>query len=116
MLARVLTAIPVFVACAALFALMVMTFCDVVLRSVANAPIEAATELTRILMAVVIFSVMPAVSARGDHISVDLTDGLPKRIAVLDAQIANARQHSRFSARLQEMPGIWPITSNDHAD
>ncbi len=47
---------------------------------------------------------------------VDLTDGLPKRIAVLDAQIANARQHSRFSARLQEMPGIWPITSNDHAD
>jgi len=71
-----LTKIPIFVACIALFALMVMTFGDVVSRSVFNAPIEAATELTRILMAIVVFSVMPTISARGKHISVDLTDGL----------------------------------------
>jgi TRAP-type C4-dicarboxylate transport system permease small subunit len=69
-------ALPVFVACLALFALMVMTFCDVVLRSAFNAPIEAASELTRVLMAIIVFSVLPVMSATGGHISVDLTDGL----------------------------------------
>jgi len=65
---------PVYLACVALFSLMVMTFFDVILRSVLNAPIEAATELTRILMAIMVFSVLPVVSGRGEHISVDLTD------------------------------------------
>ncbi|WP_372885825.1 TRAP transporter small permease [Shimia sp.] len=72
---RRLSDIPVLVACAALFLLMVMTFCDVILRSLFNAPIEAATELTRILMAVLVFAVLPVISARADHIAVDLTDG-----------------------------------------
>ncbi len=66
--------IPTVVAAAALFAMMAMTFADVVLRSAFNAPIEAATELTRILMAIVVFSVLPVVSGRGSHISVDLLD------------------------------------------
>ncbi|MEM9048537.1 MAG: TRAP transporter small permease subunit [Pseudomonadota bacterium] len=66
--------LPVALACTALFVLMVMTFSDVVLRSAANAPIEAATEITRILMAIIVFSVMPVISARGGHIAVDLTD------------------------------------------
>ena len=68
--------LPVLLACTALFVLMVMTFFDVILRSAFNAPIEAATEITRILMAIIVFSVLPIVSARGDHISVDLTDAL----------------------------------------
>ncbi len=72
---RRLSNIPVLVACAALFILMVMTFCDVILRSVFNSPIEAATELTRILMAIMVFAVLPVISSRGDHIAVDLTDG-----------------------------------------
>lgn len=72
---RRLSDIPVLLACTALFTLMVMTFCDVILRSVFNSPIEAATELTRILMAIVVFSVLPVVSARANHIAVDLTDG-----------------------------------------
>ncbi len=70
---------PVLLASAALFILMLMTFSDVVLRSVFNAPIEAATELTRILMAIMVFAVMPVVSARREHITVDLTDSLFKR-------------------------------------
>ena len=45
--------------------MMIMTFFDVVLRSTINTPIEAATELTRILMAVVVFSALPVVSGRG---------------------------------------------------
>ena len=75
-LVRRLSGVPVLVACTALFILMVMTFCDVILRSVFNAPIEAATELTRILMAILVFAVLPVMSARGEHIAVDLTDGL----------------------------------------
>ena len=72
--------LPLFVAGLALFFLMVMTFCDVVLRSAFNAPIEAATELTRMAMAVIVFSVMPVMSARGEHISVDLLDGIFARL------------------------------------
>lgn len=75
-LIRHLSSVPVYIACVALFILMVMTFCDVILRSIFNAPIEAATELTRILMAILVFAVLPVMSARGDQIAVDLTDGV----------------------------------------
>ena len=67
--------LPVLLAGFALFILMVMTVCEVILRSLFNSPIEAATELTRILMAIMVFSVLPIISARGEHIAVDLTDG-----------------------------------------
>ncbi|MEQ9695381.1 TRAP transporter small permease subunit [Shimia sp. SDUM112013] len=77
---RRLSTIPVVVACGALFILMVMTFCDVILRSVFNAPIEAATELTRILMAILVFAVLPNISASNGHIAVDLTDGIFARL------------------------------------
>ena len=73
-LARFAAMAPVALAITALFVMMVMTFADVVLRSAFDAPIEAATELTRILMAVVVFSVLPVVSGRGGHIAVDLMD------------------------------------------
>lgn len=73
---QILAKIPVLMASLALFALMVMTFSDVIMRSAFNAPIEAATELTRMLMAIMVFSVMPVMSARGEHIAVDLLDGL----------------------------------------
>ena len=72
--ARRATQLPVLMACAALFTLMIMTFADVILRSAFNAPIEAATELTRMLMAIVVFSVLPVLSVRDGHIVVDLMD------------------------------------------
>lgn len=72
--------LPVVVACIALFILMVMTFCDVILRSVFNSPIEAATELTRILMAILVFSVLPIISVTNGQIAVDLTDGIFHRL------------------------------------
>lgn len=65
---------PTALAVSALFVMMVMTFADVVSRSAFDAPIEAATELTRIFMAIVVFSALPVVSGRGEHISVDLID------------------------------------------
>lgn len=73
---RLSAALPLLLASLAMFALMVLTFSDVVLRSTFNAPIEAATELTRLAMAVVVFAALPILSARGGHISVDLLDGL----------------------------------------
>lgn len=75
-IARLIALVPTAVAVLALFAMMVMTFTDVVLRSAANMPIEAATELTRIMMAVIVFSVLPVISAQNNHIAVDLTDSL----------------------------------------
>ena len=72
---------PVLLAVTALFAMMVMTFFDVVLRSTINTPIEAATELTRILMAIVVFSALPVVSGRAGHISVDVLDWVFSRRA-----------------------------------
>jgi TRAP-type C4-dicarboxylate transport system permease small subunit len=71
-----LAALPVWLACVTLFALMAMTFTDVILRSAFNAPIEAATELTRLFMAIIVFSVLPVISAQGGHIVVDLLDSV----------------------------------------
>ena len=76
------TRLPAYLAALALFALMVMTFADVVLRSVFNAPIEVAADMTRVLMAVMVFSVMPVLSAQGKHISVDLLDGIFERLGI----------------------------------
>ncbi|SDI36816.1 TRAP transporter small permease [Lutimaribacter saemankumensis] len=79
-LAQLAAVLPILVASITLFALMVLTFCDVILRSAFNAPIEAATELTRIAIAVIVFSALPLLSARGQHISVDLLDPLFARM------------------------------------
>lgn len=73
---RRLAPLPSWLAAVALFLLMVMTFCDVILRSAFNSPIAAATELTRIFMAIIVFAALPVISARGGHIAVDLLDGL----------------------------------------
>ncbi|WP_212523558.1 TRAP transporter small permease subunit [Actibacterium sp. MT2.3-13A] len=101
-LARRASLAPVVLAALALFILMVMTFADVMLRSILNAPIEAATELTRILMAVMVFAVMPVISARGDHISVDLTDSIFLRL-----KLHNIRDGLVYIACGVMM--IWPV-------
>lgn len=67
-------ALLIFMASLALFVLMLLMFSDVVLRSVLNTPIEAATELTRLLMAIVVFAVLPVVSTTNGQIAVDLLD------------------------------------------
>jgi len=71
--------LPTWLAATALFVLMGMTFADVILRSVANNPIESATEMTRFLMAIIVFSALPMVSWKGQHIVVDLMDPLFSR-------------------------------------
>jgi TRAP-type C4-dicarboxylate transport system permease small subunit len=68
--------LPTWLAAAVLFVLMGMTFADVILRSVLNDPIEYASELTRLFMAIIVFASLPLVSWRGQHIVVDLMDPL----------------------------------------
>jgi len=75
-LVRRLSQLPLLLASVALFLLMSMTFADVILRSTFNAPIEAATELTRIFMALIVFLIMPIISGTQEHIVVDLADPL----------------------------------------
>lgn len=72
----VVAMLPTWLAAAALFILMCMTFADVILRSTFNAPIEWASELTRIFLAVIVFASLPMVTWRGQHIVVDLMDPL----------------------------------------
>jgi len=81
--------------------MMALTFADVVFRSIFNTPIEAATELIRIAMAVIVFAALPVISWRSEHISVDLLDrffsprmhrirnGLIQRVSVLAERAAS---------------------------
>ena len=80
---KILATIPTVIASLVLFGLMVMTFFDVFFRSAFNNPIEAAPELTRMSVAIIVFSSLPVLSARGGHISVDLLDGLFRRFNLL---------------------------------
>ncbi len=86
---RWLAFLPSVVAAMALFALMVMTFFDVILRSVFNDPVESATEMTRLFMAITVFSSLPVISWRGEHIVVDLLDPFfgPSLARVRDAMV-----------------------------
>lgn len=71
---RLILAMPTWTAAAFLFLLMAMTFTDVILRSAFDNPIESATELTRLFMAIIVFCSLPMVSWKGDNILVDLLD------------------------------------------
>ena len=74
--------LPGLFAALVLFGLMALTALDVLLRSVANAPLPAAPELTRVGLAVLVFCALPLVSAQGRHVTVDLADDwLPGRVS-----------------------------------
>ncbi|HVL57718.1 MAG TPA: TRAP transporter small permease [Burkholderiaceae bacterium] len=54
-----------------LFAMMLLTFVDVILRYFFNAPMKGSFEVTELLMAVLIFCGLPLVSYRGGHVAID---------------------------------------------
>jgi TRAP-type transport system small permease protein len=58
----------------ALFAIMALTFFDVLGRKFASHSITGSLELTELLMVVVIFSALPLVSRRGEHVEFDSLD------------------------------------------
>ena len=58
----------------ALFAIMALTFFDVIGRKLVSNSIPGSLELTELLMVVVIFGALPLVSRRGEHVEFDSLD------------------------------------------
>jgi TRAP-type C4-dicarboxylate transport system permease small subunit len=58
----------------ALFAIMALTFFDVLGRKFLSNSIPGSLELTELLMVVVIFGALPLVSRRGEHVEFDSLD------------------------------------------
>lgn len=58
----------------ALFAIMALTFADVLGRKLAGNSITGSLELTELLMVIVIFGALPLVSERGEHVEFDSLD------------------------------------------
>lgn len=79
-----------YVAAAALFAMMLLTFADVVGRKF-YASIPGSLEVTELLMLVVIFVGLPLASLKGEHVFFDLLDQwLPERVRHWQGMLANA--------------------------
>jgi TRAP-type transport system small permease protein len=79
-LARLVEAALGVSAAALLFAMMLLTFVDVVGRYLFNQSVVGAFEITEIMMALLIFAGLPLVVRREEHVTVDLVDRfLPAR-------------------------------------
>jgi len=63
------------VACLALFAMMLLTFGDVIGRYFFASPLPAAYELISLIMPLIIFCAMPYVNLTQGHVTIDLLDG-----------------------------------------
>ena len=86
-----LIAVPEGASSAVLFALMAMTCVDVIGRELLGAPLDGATELTQLMLAVLVFAILPSVCLREEHVSVDLLDiWYPERLVPLRQAILNA--------------------------
>jgi TRAP-type C4-dicarboxylate transport system permease small subunit len=59
-----------------LFALMLLTFVDVVGRYLFNRPLRGGFELTELLLLVLIFAGLPLVSRADEHVTMDFIDRL----------------------------------------
>ncbi|MGE0799606.1 MAG: TRAP transporter small permease [Lautropia sp.] len=74
-LAHVCDVVLATIAGSLLFAMMVLTFVDVVMRYFFNAPIRGGFEITEVMMAVLIFAGLPLVSRGHQHVTIDVLDG-----------------------------------------
>lgn len=73
-----------------LFAIMALTFFDVLGRKFLNNSITGSVELTELLMVVVIFASLPVVSLRGEHVLFDALDPyLPGRVVQVQKAIVH---------------------------
>ena len=74
----------------ALFAIMVLTFFDVLGRKFLSHSITGSLEITELLMVVVIFGALPLVSRRGEHVEFDSLDPyLPARVRRVQALLVH---------------------------
>jgi TRAP-type transport system small permease protein len=57
-----------------LFSMMSITFVDVILRYLFNAPLRGSFEVTELMLVVLIFAALPLVSRREEHVVMDFLD------------------------------------------
>lgn len=80
-----------FISSVALFGLMAMGFVDVIGRNLLNKPLPGTIELTELLMATMIFAVLPSISRQNDHVVIDLLDAVvPARFKRAQLAFANS--------------------------
>jgi TRAP-type C4-dicarboxylate transport system permease small subunit len=78
------------VASVSLFGLMAMSFLDVFGRNLFNKPLPGTIELTELLMATIVFAVLPGITRRNEHVVIDLLDPLmPPAVRVAQRVVAN---------------------------
>lgn len=78
------------VAAVALFAMMALTFADVIGRKLLDHSIVGSLEMTELLMLAVIFVALPLTSLHGEHVVFDLLESLlPARLLTWQHRIAN---------------------------
>lgn len=66
---------------AILFLMMALTFVDVVMRYMFNRPVRGGTEITELMLLVLIFAGLPLVSHANEHVTMDFIDKwLPARL------------------------------------
>jgi len=70
-----------------LFAMMVLTFVDVWARYGFNAPIPGGFEITEYLLVILIYAALPLVTARDEHVTVDVLD------SIIPAAITRLQRH-----------------------
>ena len=58
------------------FAMMVLTFLDVLGRQALNSPVPAAFEITEVMMGFTVYLGLPVISARREHLTIGLLDYL----------------------------------------
>lgn len=64
------------IACLTLFAMMALTFADVLGRYLFNRPLPGAYEMIAFMMPLMIFAALPVVCYREAHVTVDLLEGI----------------------------------------
>lgn len=78
------------IACIVLFAMMLLTFIDVIGRYLFLSPLPAAYEIISLMMPAIIFCALPLTVLRETHVTVDLLDAfIPSGLARLQGVVVN---------------------------
>ena len=78
------------IACILLFAMMLVTFVDVMGRYLFSNPLPAAYEIVSLMMPAIIFCALPMTALRDGHVTVDLLDGfIPAAVARVQGVVVN---------------------------
>lgn len=89
----------------ALFAMMLLTSADVVLRYAFDAPLQGAFELVELMLVVLIFSGLPLVSRNDKHVTADFIDRI---LSARGRRVIGVIAHSIFCAVLIGVSGlVW---------